>query len=69
MLTQLFLKALRLQAQQAEKKRKQHRLALSLMLPRPRFPTHALHWSAWRRRHQWRGQRCHYRRYMSLYDP
>jgi len=81
MLTQLFLNTLRLQAQQAKKTaeipddwfplslQEVRRLVVTLLVLPRGLLTHVLHWSAWRRRHQRRTQRCHYRRRAHLHDP
>jgi hypothetical protein len=38
------------------------RLLCRLVWGRPPPPEHTLGWSVWRRRHQARAKRCHYRR-------
>lgn len=42
------------------------RLVYSLVWQRPLSAQHGLHWSQWRRRHQARARRCHYRRRLHL---
>ncbi|MFD7750314.1 hypothetical protein [Streptomyces sp. NPDC059809] len=49
------------------------RRLLDTLLPRPRAihdpVTHALNWSAWRRRHQAIARHCHYRKHSSGHEP
>jgi len=42
------------------------RLVYRLVWQAPPQPIPILHWSTWRRRHQLRAQRCHYRRRLAM---
>jgi hypothetical protein len=45
------------------------RLFIVLFTPVRRLWEEALQWSRWRRRHQWRARRAHYRRRLRLSAP